>query len=195
VHLFIEAGLGGAVIEHGRLVAGAAGTAGEFGHMPFGDPAQPCRCGARGCWNTAIEGAALARLLNQPPPADEVSYARKVFAAAQASLDPGAPRRAELDAVQAVARSIGAGAAGLANALDPSIITLGGLGRDLLDIAGDQVYPAYLAGLMQFRRTSPPPLLPARFGDDAPLIGAIEEAFSAVLTDQGLHAWASARPP
>jgi len=94
-----------------------------------------------------------------------------------------------------VARSIGAGAAGLANALDPSIITLGGLGRDLLDIAADQVHPAYLAGLMQFRRASPPPLLPARFGDDAPLVGAIEEAFSAVLTDQGLRAWASARPP
>jgi predicted NBD/HSP70 family sugar kinase len=194
VHLFIEAGLGGAVIEHGRLVPGAAGTAGEFGHMPFADQAQPCRCGARGCWNTAIEGAALARLLNQPPPADEVSYTRNVFAAAQASLAPGAPRRAELGAVQAVARSIGAGAAGLANALDPSIITLGGLGRDLLDIAADQVHPAYLAGLMQFRRQSPPPLLPARFGDDAPLVGAIEEAFSAVLTDQGLRAWSSARP-
>ena len=193
VHLFIEAGLGGAVIEHGKVVPGAAGTAGEFGHMPFADPAQPCRCGARGCWNTAIEGAALARLLNQPPPADEVSYVRKVFTAAKASLAPGAPRRAELDAVQAVARSIGAGAAGLANALDPGIITLGGLGRDLLDIAGDQVYPAYLAGLMQFRRASPPPLLPARFGADAPLVGAIEEAFSAVLTDQGLRAWSSAR--
>jgi predicted NBD/HSP70 family sugar kinase len=195
VHLFIEAGLGGAVIELGKLVPGAAGTAGEFGHMPFGDPAQPCRCGAWGCWNTAIEGAALARLLNQPPPADEVSYARRVFAAAKASLAPGAPRRAELDAVQAVARSIGAGAAGLANALDPSIITLGGLGRDLVDIAGHQVYPAYLSGLMQFRRASPPPLLPARFGDDAPLVGAIEEAFSAVLTDHGLRAWSSARPP
>src|SRR5215469_875614 len=195
VHLFIEAGLGGAVIEHGKLVPGAAGTAGEFGHMPFADPALPCRCGAWGCWNTAIEGAALARLLNQPPPADEVSYTRKVFAAAKASLAPGAPRRAELDAVQAMARSIGAGAAGLANALDPSIVTLGGLGRDLLDIAGDQVYPAYLAGLMQFRRASPPPLLPSRFGDDAPLVGAIEEGFSAVLTDRGLRAWSSARPP
>jgi predicted NBD/HSP70 family sugar kinase len=195
VHLFIEAGLGGAVIEDGRLVLGATATAGEFGHMPFGDPAQPCRCGARGCWNTAIEGAALARLLNQPPPADEVSYARNVFAAAKASLNPLAPHRAELGAVQAVARSVGAGAAGLANAMDPGIVTLGGLGRDLLDIAGDHLYPAYLAGLMQFRRASPPPVKPARFGDDAPLIGAIEEALSAVLTDEGLHAWSSARPP
>jgi predicted NBD/HSP70 family sugar kinase len=195
VHLFMEAGLGGAVIEDGRLVLGALGTAGEFGHMPFGDPAQPCRCGARGCWNTAIEGAAIARLLNQPPPGDEVSYSRQVFAAARARLVPGAPPRAEFTAVQAVARSVGAGAAGLANALDPGVITLGGLGRDLLDIAGDQVYPAYLAGLMMFRRASPPPLLPARFGDDAPLVGAVEEAFSAMLTDEGLRAWSSARRP
>jgi predicted NBD/HSP70 family sugar kinase len=193
VHLFMEAGLGGAVVEDGRPALGATGTAGEFGHMPFGDPAQPCRCGARGCWNTAIEGAAIARLLNRPPPADEVSYSRQVFAAARASLTPGSTPRAELGAVQAVARSVGSGAAGLANALDPSIITLGGLGRDLLDIAGDQVYPAYLAGLMQFRRTSPPPLLPAHFGSDAPLVGAIEEAFSAVLTDEGLRAWSSSR--
>ena len=193
VHLFMGAGLGGAVIEDGRLVLGATGTAGEFGHMPFGDPARSCRCGAKGCWNTVVEGAAIARSLHQPAPADEVSYSRQVFTAAQASLTPGAPRRAELDAVQAVARSIGTGAAGLANALDPSVITLGGLGRDLLDIAGDQVYPAYLAGLMQFRRESPPPLLPARFGDDAPLVGAIEEAFSAVLTDEGLRAWQQSR--
>jgi len=195
VHLFMEAGLGGAVIEDGRLVLGALGTAGEFGHMPFGDPAQPCRCGARGCWNTSIEGAAIARSLNQPSPADEVSYSRQVFAAAQASLIPGASPRAEYEAVQAVARSVGAGAAGLANALDPGMITLGGLGRDLLGIAGDQVYPAYLAGLMMFRRASPPPLLPARFGDDAPLVGALEGAFAAVLTDEGLHAWSSARRP
>jgi predicted NBD/HSP70 family sugar kinase len=134
-------------------------------------------------------------MLNQPPPADEVSFSRQVFAAARASLIPGAPPRAELAVVQAVARSVGTGAAGLANALDPSIITLGGLGRDLLDIAGGQVYPAYLAGLMQFRRTSPPPLLPAHFGGDAPLVGAIEEAFSAVLTDEGLRAWSSNSRP
>jgi len=195
LHLFMQAGLGGAVIEEGAVVLGATGTAGEFGHMPFGDPAQPCRCGARGCWNTAIEGAALARLLNQPAPGDEVSYTRQVFAAARASQAAGASRGAELDVVRAVARSVGSGAAGLANALDPDIITLGGLGRDLLDIAGDTLQPAYLAGLMRFRRTSPPLLRPARFGDDAPLVGAVEEAFSTVLTDGGLQAWSSARRP
>src|SRR5262249_4981601 len=114
---------------------------------------------------------------------------------ARASLARGAPRRAELDAVQAVARSIGAGAAGLANALDPDIITLGGLGRDLLDIAGNQVHPAYLTGLLQSRSASPRPPPPAPFGGDAPLAGEIGEALSLVLPDQGMRAWPSARPP
>ena len=149
------------------------------------------RC--RGCWNTAVDGSALARALSQPTPADDISYSRQVFAAARASVGSDALGHAELKAVQGVARSVGTGAAGLANALDPSTITLGGLGRDLLDIASDHLYPAFLAGLMRFRRTSPPPLVAARFGDDGPLTGAIEEAFSAILTEEGLRAWSWGR--
>jgi predicted NBD/HSP70 family sugar kinase len=190
LYLFMGAGLGGAVIEDGRLLLGATGTGGEFGHMPFGDPAQLCRCGAHGCWNTVIEGAALARALNQPAPGDEVSYCRQVLAAARADSG-GTPPSAELAAIQAIASSVGTGAAGLVNAIDPGIVCVGGLGPELLEVAGSQVYSGYLAGLMQFRRSSPPPLLPAYFGDDAPLIGGIEEGFSAVLSDDGLRAWSA----
>jgi predicted NBD/HSP70 family sugar kinase len=189
LHLFLAAGVGGAVIENGGLVSGATGTAGEFGHMPFGDPAAACRCGARGCWNTAIEGAALARALGESPPADEISYTRQVLAAARASFTADPPGSPELGTVQAMARSVGAGAAGLVNAIDPGVVTLGGFGRDLLDVAGDHLYPAYLDGLMLFRRADPPALIPARFGDDGPLVGAIEEAFGAVLSDDGLRTW------
>lgn len=191
LYLFMGAGLGGAVIEDGRPLLGATGTGGEFGHMPFGDPAQLCRCGAHGCWNTVVEGSALARALNQPAPGDEISYWRQVLAAARAGSGGAAPPPAELAAIQAVASSIGTGAAGLVNAIDPGLVCLGGLGPELLEVAGGQVYSGYLAGLMQFRRSSPPPLLPAYFGDDAPLIGGIEEGFSAVLSDGGLRAWSA----
>jgi predicted NBD/HSP70 family sugar kinase len=185
LHLYLDAGVGGAVIEGDRALLGATGMAGEFGHMPFGDPALRCRCGATGCWNTSLDGQAVARALRQPVPDDEVSYTRRVLAAAQA----GQPD--ELSAMQAVARSLGRGAAGLVNAFDPSIVTVGGLGRDLLALAGDHVTPAYLDGLMRFRASPPPALIPAHFGDDAPLIGAAEDAFAAVLTDEGLRAWTS----
>jgi predicted NBD/HSP70 family sugar kinase len=185
VHLFMDSGLGGAVIEGGSVLLGANGMAGEFGHMPFGDPSLQCRCGAFGCWNTGLDGLALAHALRQPAPADEVTFMRQVITAARA----GSPE--ELDAVRAMGRSVGRGAAGLVNAFDPSVVTIGGLGRDILAVAGEDLTSAYLAGLMQFRTASAPPVAAAHFLDDAPLVGAAEDGFSTILCDEGLAAWSS----
>jgi predicted NBD/HSP70 family sugar kinase len=185
VYLHLDAGLGGTLIEAGRAVRGATGTAGEFGHMPFGEPARRCRCGARGCWNTSVDGRALARLLHQRVPADDVSYSRRVLALARAG-QPGA-----LAAIRTVGGSIGRGIAGLVNGLDPHLVVVGGLGPDLLDIAADEVTAAYHDGLMAFRATPPPPVRPARLGPDGPLLGAADEAFARLLTDEGLPAWVS----
>jgi hypothetical protein len=44
---------------------------------------------------------------------------------------------------------------------------------------------------MAFRVTPPPALDPARLGDDGPLLGAAEEAFARLLTDEGLQSWAA----
>ena len=137
LYLHLAAGIGGAVVESDRVVAGATGTAGEFGHMPFGDPAVRCRCGALGCWNTTLDGGAVARMLGQPVPADEVSYLRRVLAAARAKETEPA------EAVRALARSVGRGAAGLVNALDPHLVAVGGLGRELLEVAGGHATAAY----------------------------------------------------
>ncbi|MEP7024821.1 MAG: ROK family protein, partial [Actinomycetota bacterium] len=183
VHLFLDAGVGGALMDGGQLVTGISGTAGEYGHLPFGERGRPCQCGTRGCWNTAIDGDAIARLLGQPPPADQVSYSRAVFAAARAGA------RDEGKAVSNVARSLGRGAAALVNALDPGIVTVGGLGPDLLAIAGAAASTAYRAGLMASRAAAPPPLVPARFGDEGPLVGAAEEGFARVLDGETIAHW------
>jgi predicted NBD/HSP70 family sugar kinase len=185
VYLHLDAGLGGTLIEADRAVRGATGTAGEFGHMPFGEPARRCRCGASGCWNTSVDGRALARLLHQRVPADDVSYSRRVLASARAG-QPGA-----LSAIRTVGSSIGRGIAGLVNGLDPHLVVVGGLGADLLHIAADEVTAAYHDGLMAFRATPPPPVLPARLGTDGPLLGAADEAFARLLTDEGLQALVS----
>jgi predicted NBD/HSP70 family sugar kinase len=172
LHLRIEAGLGGAVVDNGKVLVGALGAAGEFGHMPFGDPGITCPCGAQGCWGTAVDGSALARLLGQPPPQDAVTYARRIIAAGGA---------AERRAVRTVAAALGRGIAGLVNGLDPDLVTVGGVGVDLLAAAPDRIEVAYRAGLMGFRRAAPPPVLPAALGDDGPIAGAAEEAWSALL--------------
>ncbi len=186
VHVFMDSGVGGAIIDAGRVVLGANGRAGEFGHMPFGRRNALCRCGARGCWNTILDGTAWARALGRPTPADEVSFSRDVLAAARAGI--GAERRV----VEHAAAGLGRGIAGLVNALDPEIVTVGGLARELVEIAGDHLDSSYRKGLMATIATRPPTIAPGTLGERAPLLGAAEHAFDSILQDSALAIWKAA---
>ncbi|MFI5952733.1 ROK family protein [Cryptosporangium sp. NPDC051539] len=175
LHVRVAAGLGGGIVAGGRIVTGALGAAGEFGHMPFGDPSLRCPCGASGCWGNGVDGNALARLLGRPAPPDPIAYARRVIAS-------GAP--AERHAVRTAAAALGRGIAGLVNGLDPDLVTVGGLGVELLGAAPDAVEAAYRDGLMTFRRRSAPPVVAAALGDDGPIVGAAGEAWAALIDAQ-----------
>jgi len=61
VLLFEDEGVGAAVIERGRLLDGADGTAGELGHCAWPGATQPCGCGRRGCVETLTAGPAVRR--------------------------------------------------------------------------------------------------------------------------------------
>jgi predicted NBD/HSP70 family sugar kinase len=186
LHLIVEVGIGGVLVDGGTALTGATGAGGEFGHLPFGDPAVACPCGAYGCWDMEVDGRAMARHRGQPPPADPWSYAAGTLAEAQ-SGDPDAAR-----AVRRCATALGRGVAGLVNALDPDLVTLGGFAVPLLDQAAEHLSASYTAGLMAFRRPVPTPLRPASLGGRGPMIGAAEVAFDAVLTERGLTDWATA---
>ena len=164
LHLIVEVGVGGTLVVDGRPQAGATGAGGEFGHLPFGDPARRCPCGAHGCWGLEVDGMALARHLGSPPPADAKSYARRVLARPSRS-----PEVAE--AIRRVAAALGTGTAGLVNALDPDVVTLGGLAIPIREAGSTAFEAAYRAGLMSFRRPAPPPVHDAVHGDDGPLLG------------------------
>jgi predicted NBD/HSP70 family sugar kinase len=181
LHVTVEVGLGGCLTVDGRPVRGATGAGGEFGHLPFGDRELRCPCGAAGCWDLTVDGRALARHLGEPAPTDPRTYAAAVLA----RLDPAA--RA---AVAAAATALGAGVAGLVNALDPGVVTLGGLAAPLRAAAATPFTTAFTAGLMSFRRTDPPPVRDAVLGDDGALHGAAALALDAVLTGEMLDAWA-----
>ena len=178
--VFMDSGVGGALVDGGRLARGAHGMGGEFGHLPFGARRQRCRCGARGCWNTELDGAALARLLDRPLPADEVSFSRAVIAAARDGAE------AESRAVRSVGRSLGRGVAGLVNACDPERVVLCGLAASLLDVAARPLRDAYREGLMAPRAADPPPIVAGALGDRAPLVGAMESAFAPMLAHPAL---------
>ena len=181
LHLIVEVGLGGTLILDGMPASGATGAGGEYGHMPFGDRSLQCPCGARGCWDLEIDGRALARRLGDDAPDDPFVYAEAVF------------RRTDAEASAAVALSataLGSGVAGLVNAHDPDVITLGGLAVPIRAGAPAAFATAYRDGLMRFHRTSPPPVLDSTHGPDGPLRGAAALGLDHLTTEPALAAWA-----
>ena len=181
LHLIVEVGLGGTLIIDGVPAQGASGAGGEYGHIPFGDRARRCPCGARGCWDLEIDGRALARHLKEPAPDDPYGYAEAVL------------RRTDRAASRAVAKvvaALAAGIAGLVNAHDPDVVTLGGLAIPLRAAAESTFEQAYLAGLMIFHRASPPPVLSATHEPDGPLRGAAALALDHLTTEPSIAAWA-----
>ncbi|MGR6917729.1 ROK family transcriptional regulator [[Actinomadura] parvosata] len=186
LHVTVEVGVGGTLVLDGRPLHGATGAGGEFGHLPFGDPGLRCPCGASGCWDLEVDGRAIARHLGDPPPRDPRTYAEQALARVPA--DP-----AVRDAVGRAATRLARGLAGLINALDPAVVTLGGLAQPLRAAAEPQFAAALADGLMRFRRPAPPPVLPAALGRDGALHGAAVTGLDHVLTEDGLTAWAALR--
>jgi len=206
LHLIVEVGVGGTLTIDGRPVTGAHGAAGEYGHLPFGDRALRCPCGARGCWDLAVDGRALARHLGEPPPVDALSYAWEVIRRATGAPHPGpdpdprsgrrVPARdggdpAARRAVDAVAAALGDGIAALVNLHDPDLVTLGGLGPALRRVAGPAFDDAYAAGLMSVHRAQPPPVVAAAFGDEGPLHGAAVLGLDHITGESALAEWAA----
>ena len=62
VCITLGTGIGGALVLEGRVVRGAQGFAGEFGHMQVVPDGLPCECGQRGCWEQYSSGRAIARV-------------------------------------------------------------------------------------------------------------------------------------
>jgi predicted NBD/HSP70 family sugar kinase len=94
-----------------------------------------------------------------------------------------------------VAASLGTGVAGLVNAVDPDVVTLGGLAAPLRAAATGAFADAFGDGLMAFRRSAPPPVRAAALGDDGALHGAAATALDTVLTEESLSRWARRQSP
>ena len=180
LHLTVLSGVGGGLVLDGEPVLGASGLAMEIGHLPFGNPDAVCGCGARGCWDTVLGAGPLSRRLHAE---DDSAPA---IAAAIARNDP--TRRAVLEAA---ATSLGRGAAGLVNTMDPDVVTLGGIGPLLRSAAPLAFERALAGGLMRCLRDDPPRIIAGELGSDAALIGATETALDEVASPAGLAAWAS----
>lgn len=186
VHVLVMSGPGGGLCIDGVPAVGANGGGGEFGHLPFGTPGVACDCGATGCWDVVLGAKALARAQGRSDgrgaDADRMGAWLRRLDAADA---PGFVREA--------ISSLGRGTAGLVNALDPDIVTFGGLAIPLRALDPVRFDEAFRSGLMQYKRAAPRPVVDAVFGADGPITGAAELGLDAVLTPSVLEQWVAAR--
>ncbi|UMG93403.1 ROK family protein [Nocardioides sp. TF02-7] len=80
VYVSLGTGLAAAAVLDGHLRRGAAGAAGEIGHIPVDPAGRRCQCGQTGCLETEASGSALAEAW----PATDVPPAQALFEAAAA---------------------------------------------------------------------------------------------------------------
>jgi predicted NBD/HSP70 family sugar kinase len=182
-----EVGIGSGVIHDGKPLLGAAGYAGEAGHMLINPDGRPCRCGSFGCWETEAGEAALLRHAGTPGGVTGLR-ALDVVAERAAAGDP-----ATLGAIAEVGRWLGLGVGDLINLFNPEFVVLGGLYQ--------RFYPyleATVAEGVRMRTLDAPAamasIVASSLGSDAPLIGAAELVLSEVIADPArVERW-SVRP-
>jgi predicted NBD/HSP70 family sugar kinase len=131
--VILGTGVGGGIVVDGRVLDGANGIAGEWGHNPLplpqtdDLPLPACYCGRAGCIETYLSGPGLA--------ADHFRHtgerldARAIAAGADAACRATLARYCER-----LARSL----ATIVNVLDPEVIVLGG-GLSNIDALYDEV--------------------------------------------------------
>jgi predicted NBD/HSP70 family sugar kinase len=118
VYIKVSSGIGAGFVIGGRLHRGAGGTAGEIGHTQFHDGGDVCRCGNRGCLETAAATGPITASVSAAR-GEPVDIARVIDLAGDGDL---LAQRVLADA----GRAIGVAVANLCNLLNPERVIVGG---------------------------------------------------------------------
>lgn len=200
--LYVSAGvgLGGGVVMDGRVLSGAAGFAGEFGHMTMLPDGIVCNCGNRGCWETLASQSALFCRVRAALEAGSPSCLTHLT---QGDLDKltiplitEAAREADpvaLAALEETGLYLGIGIANLINALNPEIVVFGGI----LSHASAFLLPTIRRVIQErtliwSRRAVQ--VVVAAHGSDACMMGGIATVYQHILSQpKALHRMVRAR--
>lgn len=166
IYLTVSTGIGGAILIDDRLVHGAAGAAGELGHLVLLPGGPRCGCGGHGCLEALASGTAIAReAAARMAPRKEPWTAEDVAAlAAQGDSEAGA-------ILDEAMRYLGLGVAGLVNALNPARVVIGGG----LTALGDRLFQPVRRAIDEHANpvaARSVTVVPAALGADVGIIGA-----------------------
>lgn len=115
--IILGTGVGGGIVVQRRVLSGAQGIAGEWGHIVLDAEGAPCYCGRRGCVETLISGPFLEAYYEQQ------SGRALPLAQIAERVDQDPAARATIDRLVSW---FGRAVATVVNILDPHVIVLGG---------------------------------------------------------------------
>jgi glucokinase len=191
VMLTLGTGVGGGIVASGTLLHGAAGLAGELGHLPSSPDGPACACGGRGCLESYASGPAVVRQATMARQAARAAIARAGEARAgearaghaRAAAPPltaedvvAAARAGDPEAAQILAAAggaVGRAVAQLVPVLNPDLVLLGGgLATGATDLVLIPARRALAEATPLSAVTAPPPVHLAACGADAGALGA-----------------------
>jgi glucokinase len=119
IMLTIGTGVGGALVDDGRLLVGAFGMAAELGHIIIEPGGRLCGCGNFGCLEQYASGTALMRDARERLGDEFLTQSGLTELLVQGNSHA-------LGALEGVARAMGRGIASLVAVTDPELIVIGG---------------------------------------------------------------------
>lgn len=133
VFVTLGTGVGGGIVMNGQLLHGAAGCAGEIGHITVDPEGFECTCGKRGCLETVASATGVVRVARQL--AEEYAGGSELKARLDNGEDITSKDVFELAAanddlalrvVDKVTFYLGLACGNIGNTLNPSAIIIGG---------------------------------------------------------------------
>jgi glucokinase-like ROK family protein len=130
-YIKVGSGVGAGLILDGRIYRGAAGLAGEIGHLTIQENGPRCSCGNHGCLEALAGGAAIARnaiQVVQSGKRTQLANIRPVESISARHVGEAA-RLGDLAAQEIVANAgeyLGIAIAGVINLSNPSMVVVGG---------------------------------------------------------------------
>lgn len=182
VMITLGTGVGGGIVDNGKIYKGFNSAAGELGHIVIEVDGRPCTCGRRGCWEAYSSATGLIKMTEEKL-AECEQNGRKTAMTELVAVRGKVTGRTAFDAmrlgdeaakevVDLYVKYLGAGLTNMVNTFQPEILSIGGgisnEGQTLLDLVTPIVdRDRFGAGL--FKSTE---LRIAELRNDAGIIGA-----------------------
>lgn len=183
VMVTLGTGVGGAVINDGRLLIGANGSAAELGHLRFVRGGRPCGCGQTGCLEQYASGRALQRELADIAATDGIGERVAAHRGQDGIVHAGdlealldAEDAGALEAVRRVATALGEACGAFQAVLDPELYVIGGGVAELGERLLEPTRIAYETSLPGFGDRPTARFVSATLGNDAGLVGVADLA-------------------